>query len=80
MKWYTMSLWLLNLYVGYIIQYASSLENSEVATVQENVSFQPIEKKGIFKECSTYHAIALISLASKVMLKVLKAKLQRFVN
>ena len=37
--------------------------------------FIPIQKKGNSKECSTYHAIALISLASKVMLKILQAKL-----
>ena len=38
--------------------------------------FIPIPKKGNAKECSNYHTIALISLASKVMLKILQARLQ----
>ena len=40
----------------------------------------PISKKGYAKECSNYHTIALISHASKVMLKILQARLQQFVN
>ena len=42
--------------------------------------FIPIPKKGNAKECSNYHAIALISHASKVMLKILQARLQQYVN
>ena len=42
--------------------------------------FIPIPKKGNAKECSNYHTIALISHASKVMLKILQAKLQQYVN
>ena len=42
--------------------------------------FIPIEKKGNAKECSNYHTIALISHASKVMLKILQARLQQYVN
>ena len=42
--------------------------------------FIPIPKKGNAKECSNYHTIALISHASKVMLKILQARLQRYVN
>ena len=42
--------------------------------------FIPIPKKGNPKECSNYQIIALISHASKVMLKILKAKLQQYVN
>ena len=42
--------------------------------------FIPIWKKGNAKECSNYHTIALISHASKVMLKILQAKLQPYVN
>ena len=42
--------------------------------------FIPIPKKGNAKECSNYHTIALISHASKVMLKVLQARLQQYVN
>ena len=39
--------------------------------------FIPIPKKGIAKECSNYHKIELISHASKVMLKILQARLQQ---
>ena len=39
-----------------------------------------IPKKGNAKECSNYHTIALISHASKVMLKILQARLQQYVN
>ena len=42
--------------------------------------FIPIPKKGNAKECSNYHTIALISHASKVMLKILQARLQQCVN
>jgi len=42
--------------------------------------FIPILKKGNAKECSNYHTIALISHASKVMLKILKVRLQQYVN
>ena len=42
--------------------------------------FIPISKKGNAKECSDYHTIALISHASKVMLKILQAWLQQYVN
>ena len=42
--------------------------------------FIPIPKKGNAKECSKYHTIALISHASKVMLKILQARLQQYVN
>ena len=40
--------------------------------------FIPIPKKGNAKECSNYHTIALISHASKVMLKILQARLQHY--
>ena len=42
--------------------------------------FIPIPKKGNAKECSNYHTIALISHASKAMLKILQARLQQYVN
>ena len=42
--------------------------------------FIPVSKKGNPKECSSYCTIALISQASKVMLKILQARLQQFVN
>ena len=44
------------------------------------VSFLPIPKKGNAKECSNYHTIALISHTSKVMLKILQARLQQYMN
>ena len=40
----------------------------------------PLPKKGNAKECSNYHTIALISHASKVMLKILQVRLQQYVN
>ena len=42
--------------------------------------FIPIAKKGNAKECSNYRTITLVSHASKVMLKILQAKLQQYVN
>ena len=42
--------------------------------------FIPNPKKGNAKECSNYHTIALISHASKVMLKILQARLQQYMN
>ena len=42
--------------------------------------FIPVPKKGNAKECSNYHPVALISCASKVMLKILQASLQQYVN
>ena len=42
--------------------------------------FTPIPKKGKAKECSNYHTFALISHASKIMLKILQARLHYYVN
>ena len=42
--------------------------------------FIPLQKKANLKECSNYHTIALISHASKEMLKILQARLQQYVN
>ena len=42
--------------------------------------FIPIPKKGNAKECSNYHTVALISQASKVLLKFLQSRLQQYVN
>ena len=58
----------------------ANLENSAVVTGLEKVSFHSNSKKGNAKECSNYHTIALISHASKVMLKILQARLQQYVN
>ena len=43
-------------------------------------AFIPITKKGNAKECSNYHIIALISHTSKVMFKILQARLQQYMN
>ena len=58
----------------------ANLENSAVATELEKVSFHSNPKKGNAKECSNYCTIALISHASKVMLKILQARLQQYMN
>ena len=57
-----------------------NLENSVVATGLGKVSFHPIPKKGNAKKCSNYRTIALITHATKVMLKILQARLQQYVN
>ena len=53
----------------------ANLENSAVATGLEKGSFHSNPK-----ECSNYHTIALISHASKLMLKILQARFQQYVN
>ena len=58
----------------------ANLENSAVATGLEKVSFHSNPKKGNSKECSNYHTIALLSHASKEMLKILQARLQQYAN
>ena len=58
----------------------AKLENSAVATGLGKVSFHSIPKKGNVKECSNYFKIALISHASKVMLRILQAWLQQYMN
>ena len=60
----------------------ANLENWAVATELEKVSFysNPKERQCHAKECSNYRTIALISHASKVMLKILQARLQQYMN
>ena len=58
----------------------TNLENSAVATELEKVNFHSNPKKGNAKECLNYYTIALISHASKEMLKILQARLQQYVN
>ena len=53
------------------------MQNSAAAKDWKRSDFIPIPKKGNAKECSNYHTIALISHASKVMLKILQTRLQR---
>ena len=62
------------------VQMPANLENSAVATGLEKVSFHSNCKNGNAKECSNYCTIALISHASKVMLKILQDRLQQYVN
>ena len=57
-----------------------NLENSAMATGLEEVSFIPIPKKGNAKGCLNYCTITLISHASKVMLKIVQARLQQYMN
>ena len=58
----------------------ANLENSAVTTGLDKVSFHSNPKESNAKECSNYRTIALISQASKVMLKSLQAGLQQNVN
>ena len=58
----------------------ANLENSAVATGLEKVSFHSNPKEGNVNECSNYCTIALISCASKVMLKIIQTRLQQYVN
>ena len=58
----------------------ANLENSAMATGLEKVSFHSNPKEGNTKECSNYHTIALNSHAGKVMLIILQARIQQYVN
>ena len=58
----------------------ANLENSAVATGLEKVSFHSNPKERQCQKCSNYCTIALISHTSKVMLKILQARLQQYVN
>ena len=58
----------------------ANLENSAVTTGLEKVSFHSNTKESNAKECSNYSTTALISHASKVMLKILQASIQQYVN
>ena len=57
----------------------ANLKNSAVTTGLERSVFIPIPKKGNAKEYSNYHTVTLVSHASKVMLKILQARLQQYV-
>ena len=59
---------------------SANLKDSVVATGLEKVSFHSNPKERHVKECSNYSTIALISHASKGMLKILQARLQQYVN
>ena len=62
------------------IQYANKFGKLSSGHRTGKVSFHSNPKKGNAKECSNYRTIALISHASKVMLKILQAGLQQYVN
>ena len=57
----------------------ANLENSAVATGLEKVSFIP-NKRSAMPKCSNYHTIVFISHAGKIMLQILQARLQHYVN
>ena len=57
-----------------------NLENSALAIGLEKASFHSSPKEGKCQECSNYCTVALISHASKVVLKILQARLQQYVN
>ena len=59
---------------------SANLENSAVTQDQKLLVLIPIPKKSNAKECSNYHTILLISHTSKIMLKILQARLQQYVN
>ena len=61
-------------------EYASKFEKLSSGHRTGKCVFIPIPKKGNAKECSNYHILALILHTSKVMLKILQAKLQQYVN
>ena len=58
----------------------ANLEKSAVTTGLERSVFITIPKKGNAKECSNYYTIALSSHASNIMLKILQARFQQYVN
>ena len=61
-------------------QYPANLETSTVAQVLKRSVFIPAPQKDNAEECLNYHTIVLISHTSKVMLKILQASLQQYMN
>ena len=60
----------------YLCAYISIYHKEKIS----ELGFTPIPKKGNAKECLNYHTITLISHTSKIMLKILQARLQQYVN
>ena len=58
----------------------ANMENRALATGLEKSVFTPIPKEGNAKQCSNYHTTVLISYTRKIMLKILQARLQRYMN
>ena len=65
---------------GAALNMPANLENSAVATGLEKVNFHSNPKERNATECSNYCTTALISHASKVMLKILQDRIQQYVN
>ena len=61
-------------------QYASKFGKLSSGPGLKRSVFIPISKKGNAKKCSNYHTMAIISHASKVMLKILQVKFQQYMN
>ena len=59
---------------------SANLENLAVVMRLEKISFHPGPKKGNAKECSVYQIVVLISCTSEVMLKILQARFQQYLN
>ena len=66
--------------IFFLGKYYSLTAQSQGLWIVSSIVFIPIPKKGNAKECSNYCTIALISHASKVMLKIFQARLQQYVN
>ena len=64
----------------YCTQHVSKFGKQQWPQAWKKSFFIAIPKKGNAKECSNYHTITLISLATKVMLKILQASLQQYMN
>ena len=64
----------------YCTQYTRKFQKLSRPQDWKRSVFIPIPKKGNAKECSNYRRLALISRASKVMLKILQARLQQYMN
>ena len=67
-------------YASKFIKHVTNLATCQWPEDWKRSVFIPIPKKGNAKECSNYRTIALISHASKVMIKILQARLQQYVN
>ena len=74
LKFYNMVLW------ECCTQYVSKIEISALAIGCEKSVFIPIWKKGNAKEYSKYHKVVLISHTSQIMLKILQARIQQYMN
>ena len=73
----SMNFTLLDYTTHYLLSYTTQLP---LGTGWKRSVFIPIPKKGNAKECSNYHTIALISHTTKVLLKILQARLQQYMN